>query len=231
MTDLESVAKGAAMPLACRLGLIAIATFCGLSVAHAASFSAEITTSLAAGDRAERSGHIYAAGDSLRIETADFSGGYFLTDRAQRLAYFVRAADRLFMDARRSSPLTRLLVVVDPDNPCPQWQAMAEIADGNAARGSWRCERIGEKTIDGRPAVVYRASPPEGPGLTGAIDRTLGIPLEVETSDGVHVTVRNVREDTPPAALLAVPAGFRKFDPEALLRRIKQSDVWVEPPK
>jgi hypothetical protein len=30
--------------------------------------------------------------------------------------------------------------------------------------------------------------------------------------------------------LFEVPSGLRKFDPEALIKRIKQSDVWVDTP-
>jgi hypothetical protein len=32
-----------------------------------------------------------------------------------------------------------------------------------------------------------------------------------------------------PVGSLEIPAGFRKVDPQALIERIKQSDVWVEP--
>ena len=37
----------------------------------------------------------------------------------------------------------------------------------------------------------------------------------------------NVGDQPQPARLFEVPQGFRKFDPEALIRQIKQSDVWV----
>ena len=38
--------------------------------------------------------------------------------------------------------------------------------------------------------------------------------------------------DAPqPSSLFAVPPDYRKFDPMQLINQIKQSDVWVEPPK
>jgi hypothetical protein len=44
------------------------------------------------------------------------------------------------------------------------------------------------------------------------------------------VGVGIVQERPQPTALFEMPANFRKFDPHWLIERIKQSDVWVEPP-
>jgi hypothetical protein len=34
-----------------------------------------------------------------------------------------------------------------------------------------------------------------------------------------------------PASLFIIPADYRKLDPQALIKRIQKSDVWVESPK
>jgi hypothetical protein len=49
--------------------------------------------------------------------------------------------------------------------------------------------------------------------------------------DGTKIELDSVREASQPAGLFEIPADFRKFDPQQLIERIKQSDVWVEPPK
>jgi hypothetical protein len=45
--------------------------------------------------------------------------------------------------------------------------------------------------------------------------------------DGSTITAENVRDGPQPAQLFEIPSAFRKFDPESLIQRIKQSDVWV----
>jgi len=41
------------------------------------------------------------------------------------------------------------------------------------------------------------------------------------------ITADNVRDGPQPAQLFELPSDFRKFDPQTLIQRIKQSDVWV----
>ena len=48
--------------------------------------------------------------------------------------------------------------------------------------------------------------------------------------DGVTITVQNLQEGPQSARLFVIPTNFRKFDPQALIKRIKQSDVWVDQP-
>ena len=48
-------------------------------------------------------------------------------------------------------------------------------------------------------------------------------------ADGTAVDLKNIQEQPQPASLFEIPPGYRKFDPKALLERIKQSDVWVDP--
>jgi hypothetical protein len=48
--------------------------------------------------------------------------------------------------------------------------------------------------------------------------------------DGTSITAEDIHEEPQPAHLFEIPSGLRKFDPEALIKRIKQSDVWVDTP-
>jgi hypothetical protein len=110
-----------------------------------------------------------------------------------------------------------------------QWQGMASLA-GATDNTAWRCERVGDEVVDGRDVVAYRAISSAGKGLLGWIDAGLKFPLRIRLEDGTTISVENVHEEPQPAALFEIPSAFRKFDPEALLKRIKQSDVWVEQP-
>ena len=141
---------------AARLGVAALGVLAGSAAAPAQQFSADIVVQR--GAATTPAGRLRVLDGKVRIETPEFADGFFLVDTAKPSAYFVRPASRIYMDARQSSQFTQLLVPLDPDQPCRQWQAMAHLA-GLAEQGDWRCERTGEEEIDGRPANVRVVQP------------------------------------------------------------------------
>ena len=211
------------------LGVIG-ALGCGYAPAQAQQFSADLVRATPHDEAATSAGKLRVFDDKVRIETPDFPDGFFLIDGASRAAYFARPGERVFMDARQSSPLTHLFVPVDVGDPCLQWQAMARLAGATDRNDSWRCERVGEESVDGRGVVAYRAISSPGRDILGWIDPNLRFPLRIRLQDGTSITAKNIREEPQSARLFEIPSGFRKFDPEALIKRIKQSDVWVDGP-
>jgi hypothetical protein len=214
--------------LARRSGWLALAgvLFCGCLPAKAQQFSAEIMIMKDNGATAP-AGKVYVAGGKERIETPEHTDGFFVIDSAAPSAYFVQPSAGQFMDARQSSRLTRIFVPVDPDNPCLQWEAMAGLA-GAQDQGAWHCERVGQETIDGSSAIAYRAISASGRELMGWVDPMRKFPLRVKTEDGAVFEVGDLHDQPQAPELFEVPTTFRKFDPQALIDRIKQSDVWVE---
>lgn len=215
-----------------RLSLLGLAVVLasGCAPARAQQFLADLAIVRHEGEAALPAGKLRVFDNKVRIETPDFADGFFLVDGAKPTAYFARPADHTFMDARQSSRLTRLFVRVDPADPCRQWQAMAALA-GLAVQNPWRCERVGQETIEGRDAIAFRARLPDVRDMVGWIDPGLQFPLRIRTDDGVTVTAENIRNEPQAASLFEIPSNFRKFDPQELIKRIKQSDVWVEEPK
>jgi hypothetical protein len=211
------------------LGLIG-ALGCGCAPAQAQQFSADLVRIELQGGVAASIGKLRVFDDKVRIEMRDFPDGFFLIDGVSRAAYFARPGERVFMDARQSSQLTHLFVPVDVGDPCLQWQAMAKLAGATDRNDPWRCERVGEESVGGRGVVVYRAISSPGRELLGWIDPNLKFPLRIRMQEGTSITVENIHEESQPARLFEIPSGFRKFDPEALIKRIKQSDVWVDEP-
>jgi hypothetical protein len=199
--------------------------------AQAQQFSADLVNITAAGEGAGAPGRLTAAGGRARIETPELPGSYLIVDADAPAAYLVRPAQRIFMEARQSSRLTQLFVRLDPDDPCRQWQVMAEVA-GVADRGHpWTCELNGRGVLDGRDVVKFETTFPRQ-GRSGVwIDPRLRFPIRVETADGVVVALTHINEGPQAADELVIPANYRKFDPLQLIERIKQSDVWVEPPR
>jgi hypothetical protein len=227
------VGRAAAARLFGCSGLLALLMGLWAGGAEAQSLSADIV--MLRGDSPVRVGQLSARDGRVRIETIEFPDGFFLVDAAaaRQTAYFVRPLARLYMDARQSSRLTQWFVPADPDAPCPQWQAMARLAAqgiGNGGEGEWRCEQTGEETIDGRNVVRFRVSTAAGQTYSGWIDREQKFPLRIKTGDGDVITLEHIQHEPPPASSFELPANYRKFSPEALIERIKQSDVWVPKP-
>jgi hypothetical protein len=191
------------------------------SLGAAQQFSADLV--------GKSAGKIYLSNSKVRIEMSDFAGGLFLLDGDAHTAYFVNPAERVFMDAKQSSWLTQIFVPLDPDDPCKQWQAMAEIAGAADQGKQWRCNRLGPESAGGFEPIKYRAISPEGLSSYCLIDPQLGFAVSIDREDGVKIDLANLRQGPPPADLFEIPANFRKFDPHELIDRIKRSDVWVEP--
>jgi hypothetical protein len=216
----------------CVLTLAALFVWAGLAAsfavaAQAQQFSADIVTRH--DDVSAPAGRLSVLDGKVRIETTEQPDGFFLVDTVKPSAFFVRPGARLYMEARQSSRLTRLFVVVDADAPCRQWQAMAHVA-GVTGEGEWRCERTGEEKIDGHSTAVFRALSAGGQEFFGWIDRERQFPLQIRTEDGVLFKLEQIRDEPQPESSFELPAGYRKFSPEALIERIKQSDVWVARP-
>ncbi|MFH0302861.1 hypothetical protein AAFX91_38015 [Bradyrhizobium sp. 31Argb] len=209
---------------ACLLALVGSA-LAGVS-ASAQQFSADLVTRQ--GEKVVRVGSLRVSESKVRIETTDFADGFFLVDGAKPAATFVRPHAKVFMDAMQSSPLTQMFVPVDPDEPCRQWRAMASLA-APVDPDRWHCGRDGEGTVGDRKADIYRIVAASGGGFVGWVDRERKFPVQIETVDGTMIAVENIRDEPQPAQSFEIPPGARKFDPRALIDRIRQSDVWVAP--
>jgi hypothetical protein len=201
------------------------------SLAKAAEFSSDIVMTNGNPQTVLSAGKLYVSNDQVRIETPDSQGGFFVSDSTKIIAYFVRPSGKVFMAAKQSSPLTQILVPVDPDNPCEMWEAMAIDAGIGGEEGLWRCNRLGDELIDSRKTIVYSALSARNKKNIVWIDPQLKFLVRSQDETGVVINLTNVQEGPQSASLFDIPAHFSKFDPQKLLEIIKHSDVWVEPSK
>jgi hypothetical protein len=129
--------------LSLALGVLGGLAFLGCPAA-AQQFSADIVTTGVTGWAGGAAGKLYVSNGAVRLETPDLPASFFVVNGDTGTAYLVRPAQRVFMDAKQSSRLTQILVPVDPEDPCEQWQAMAIVAasrtkpDSGIAVGSAR---------------------------------------------------------------------------------------------
>ncbi|HEY2464795.1 MAG TPA: hypothetical protein VGI32_12115 [Steroidobacteraceae bacterium] len=201
-----------------------------LAQSAAQSFSADIVALDSSGAPRGATAKLHAANHKSRIEVPDASDGFFISDVDIGTALFVRSAQRIYLDARQSTPLTQIFVWVDPRDPCRQWQAAAVIA-GMAGTDAWHCEPIERATVSQHEVIEYRVSMPDRQPSYGWVDSTLGFPVKWRAPDGKMFVVENILLQAQPASLFSIPPGYRKLDPQALLERIKHSDVWVDSAK
>ncbi len=193
-------------------------------------FSADIVNRDADGVSVGTGARLYVANRMVRIETPEASAGFFLIDGAAGTAFFVRPTQQVFMDAKQSTRLTQVFVPVDPNDPCRQWQAAAKNAGVPSAGGDWRCGRIDTAIVDGRRTIEFSVVSPDQKSSRGWIDPDLEFPIQLRAADGTTIALEHIRVEAQPASLFAMPPGYRKSDPQALIERIKHSDVWVGAP-
>lgn len=205
--------------------LVALARFG--SVAHAQSFAADLETIKVGGESKTPLGRVYVSDDRIRIETRQLPDGFFLVDDGRQSVWFIRPRQRVFMDAKRSSPLTQTFVRVEPRDACRQWKAMETIAGPAPGAGEWRCALVGRDVIDGRDTVKYQTTSPQNRRTFVWIDPERRFPIRVESEDGAVVSLERIVDAPQPPSLFALPDGYRRFDPAQLIEQIKQSDVWV----
>jgi hypothetical protein len=194
------------------------------------SFSADIVTRDTGGALLGATAKLHAANHKARIELPGAADGFFISDTDAGTALFVRSSQRLYLDARRSTPLTRIFVWVDPRDPCRQWQAAAVTA-GLVGTGEWRCEPVERAIVNEHQVIEYRVSMPDGQSSYGWVDSMIGFPVKWRSADGNLFVLENILLDAQPANLFSIPSDYRKLDPQALLERIKHSDVWADSPK
>ena len=206
-------------------GLLAVTILAGAAMAQ--QFSADLVAHK--DNTATAMGALQVSGGKARIETDALPDGFFLIDTDKPAAYFVRPASRVFMDARQSSPLTRMFIPVDPQDPCRQWLAMAQLSEP-VDLATWRCQRDQADTVAGHDTDVFRVVAPSGLSFVGWIDSARRFPVRIQTADGTVIAADHIHDELQQAQAFEIPAGMRQFDPQALIRRIQQSDVWVEPP-
>jgi hypothetical protein len=194
------------------------------------SFSADIVSLDAGGAHSGAVATLRAANHKARIDLAGASDGFFLSDTDTGTALFVRGAQRLYVDARQSTLLTRIFVALDPRDPCREWQAAATTA-GVPGTGEWHCEPIERVIVNHHEIIEYRVASPDGQSNRGWIDSTIGYPVKWRAADGTGFVLENIVFQAQPQSLFSIPSDYRKLDPQALLERIKHSDVWAEPAK
>ncbi len=158
-------------------------------VGRAQTFAADLKTTRAGEQSKAAVGHVYVSHGNVRIETPELADGFFLVDAKQPAVWFLRPRQRLFMDARRSSPLTQIFVRVDPGDACRQWQLMEQVAGAGPGGDDWRCDRLGRDIVDGHETLKYQVTTRGDRRSYRWIDPLRQFPIRLEDADGTVVSL------------------------------------------
>jgi hypothetical protein len=195
----------------------------------ARDFTADIISRDSSGAAMATVARLYAAHGKVRIEPVELAGGFFLIDSEAPATLLVRPAQRVYMNARQSSPLTQIFVPVDIADPCRQWRSAVENAGAGKGAEHWRCEMHAKVEMGERNTLEFRTALAADSGDKRFIDVQLHFPLKVIATDGSSLTLEKIRVTPQQADLFTLPGDYGLFDPRAVVERIKHSDVWVEP--
>ena len=121
--------------VAIRLGMAACAAAMFAAAAAAQQFSADLVSAGTEGMAVGTPGRIHVSNGKVRLETPEVRSGFFVIDGSANTAYFVKPAQRIFMDARQSSVLAQIFVPVDPGGPL---RAMASHGEAFRRGRQWR---------------------------------------------------------------------------------------------
>jgi hypothetical protein len=189
-------------------------------------FSAEIVGRDAAGLPTGPASKVFVASGKARIETPQTPAGFFLVGESAP-ALYVLPTQKLVLEAKGSTPLTQVFVRLDSSDACPRWRAAAYDA-GVRTDVDWHCERLDSVILDGRRTVRYQVLE-AGRESERWIDAVLAFPVKLKTADGITMALEHIQMESQRPSLFEVPPDYRRLDPQALIERVRHSDVWVAP--
>ena len=186
---------------------------------------------------------LYVGQTKIRIQniTKGKADGAAIFDVANNSMTFVSDKDHMYIGGGGSSSLVNTAVsrmggaslwrVFRPANasdPCTTWnsvvQSYAQLYDKRTPP-SFSCTSDGSDKVDGRPAQKWAVT---------SVDNGTTKRGEVWIDDELHVVtrskdqgekggmeLRDIHEGSQPESLFTIPAGYRPFDPTAMMAKLK----------
>lgn len=207
-------------PAALALGILALA-LAAAAPARAQQFSAEMVMGGASSSNVPPS-KIYVSDGKVRLETERAGhSSTILIDAHANTFYILLAEQKSYIDANGGGPMSRMsqaFMPIDPDNACPQLEAMAKQMKKDAA-DDFTCKRVGSEAVNGRDAAKYQGTKANGEVAYAWIDTKLKYLIKSQDQKGVGVQFRNIQEGAQPASLFEIPADYKKMDPQHMMQQ------------
>lgn len=188
---------------------------------------------------------LYVGQTKIRIQnlTNGQSDGSAIFDVANNSMTFVSDKDHMYIGGGNSSlvnaavskmggaSLWRIFRPANASNPCTTWNAVVQSYAqlyNNRTPPSFSCSSEGSDNVNGRPAQKWAVT---------SVDKGVTKHGEVWIDDELHVVtrsmdqgerggmeLRDIHEGPQPESLFEIPAGYKPFDPTALMAKLKGQD-------
>ncbi|HYM03355.1 MAG TPA: hypothetical protein VET85_10440 [Stellaceae bacterium] len=198
--------------------IAAMALFAAPALAQ--QFSADMVQT---GPHASREGaplqqKIYVADGKMRAESGGPTGRVMIADGKTKTAFMVMPQQKSYVEMHQMGRMTAGWAMIDANDACPQWQQMAKNSGRKESEG-WTCKRLGSETVNGRTAVKYEATAPDGGMFHAWVDPKLSFMIKTQGPEGDGMELRNIQEGPQSASLFEPPADYRKIEMPAMPRQ------------
>jgi len=188
----------------------------GFAIAAGPVVAQQFSADLVHTGRPDKPDKLYVSDGKARLEQA--TGKTILGDAQAKTASMLTPPQKTYIDLPGGGPFA-IFMPADPNNACPQWLEIANLAKANRDAEQWGCKRIGDETVNGRHAIKYQSTSPRG-GIDYAwVDPSLKFLIKSRDANGSGVDLLNIKEAAQPESLFQIPADYQKADTQQMMQQ------------
>lgn len=191
--------------------ILCLALLCfACSSLYAQEFSADIVAT--ENGKTQHNAKIYVIKNKMRVEGQDEKGqgGNVIINYDTQTMTMIMPQQHMYMEMKlNEGPMAQqhkfmFFQAIDVENACPDWQKMTD-------KPGRSCQKVGDDTVNGRPAVKYATTDADGKNGTAWIDKELKFPIKWQEPNSSG-ELQNIQVGSQPSSLFVAPAGYQKFD-------------------
>jgi hypothetical protein len=157
---------------------------------------------------------IFVEGSKVRMEPQGKGkdSQIMIWDTAGQKSYVLAPARHMYMEIG-SSMLQRAINLwrpADVEDACTDWLKVSQQL--NPGEKPATCRKVGNDIVNGRSAVKYEGTSPDGKKGEVWLDVKVRYLVKVVSPDGGGMELRNIHEGSSDASLFEVPPGYKNMD-------------------
>ena len=147
---------------------------------------------------------VYAHGSKMRFEaTGGQRSSVAIVDLQSRTTLMIVPDNQTYINTTHVNASLPLFQIADVENACPAWQKSLDKPG--------TCTKIGDETINNRPAVKYKGTARDGDTGYAWVDRKLKTVIKWDGEQSA-AELQDIHEGPQDASLFRVPEGYQMFD-------------------
>lgn len=147
---------------------------------------------------------VYAHDSKMRFEaTGGQRSSVAIVDLQSRTTLMIVPDNQTYIKTTHVNASLPLFQLADVENACPAWQKSLDKPG--------TCTKIGDETINNRPAVKYKGTARDGDTGYAWVDRKLKTVIKWDGEQSA-AELQDIHEGPQDASLFQVPEGYQMFD-------------------